>query len=168
MVGATGDVGSHVARAYRHAGHEVWDLTRRQEMARSLETDAIHAVIGDTAPPDSYRAMAGACDVLVHAAQDYQDGTAALDRLAVETLLDAARSACQPKTLVYKGGSWGYGRTDGRVFDETSPPRPLAAVGWHPSVERLVLGARDVRTVVLRHGNVYGYGGKLTNPCSKA
>lgn len=164
VLGATGYVGEHVAAAFRRAGHEVWGLTRNPEKGRLLARREIRPVVGDMQRPESYRGTAEASDVLVQAAQDYLHDTAALDLLAVQSLLDAARTGGQPRTLLYTGGAWDYGNTAGRVVDEQSPVRPLAAIAWRPAIEQLVLEAREVRGVVVRPGNVYGYGGKLTSP----
>jgi nucleoside-diphosphate-sugar epimerase len=162
VLGATGYIGHHVASAFRRAGHDVWGLVRSPDEVNLLEIDEMHAVVGDLQRPESYRVVADMCDVLVQTAMSNGGNAEALDELTVMTLLEAARSAEQPRTIVYTGGSWDYGDTGGRLVDETAPVRPVRATAWRPDHERQLLESRDVRVVVIRPGNVYGRGGGIT------
>lgn len=162
ITGATGYIGFNVAKAFRRTGHEVWGLTRSTEKAGILARNEIHPVLGSMQQPDSLKTIVADSDVIVHAAIDYQADSAALDAATVQVLLDAARQAPQPKTLIYTSGVWVYGSTNGRPADEQTPPAPARAVAWRPEVESAVLNAGGIRGLVIRPGVVYGQGGGLT------
>jgi nucleoside-diphosphate-sugar epimerase len=162
ITGATGYIGFNVAMAFRRAGHAVWGLTRSEEKARALARHEIRPVVGSMQAAERWQAAAADCTVLIHAAVDYQADPFALDRQAVEFLLSLARSGPQPKTLIYTSGVWVYGDTRGMLADEATPLNPPRMVARRPAIEQLVLGAGDVRGIVIRPGCVYGYQGGLT------
>jgi nucleoside-diphosphate-sugar epimerase len=162
VTGATGYIGSHVARAFRRAGHDVFGLVRNKEKAKSVEEFEIVPVNGTLEDPASYRAAAEECGLLVHAAVDYAGDTFALDRKTVEALIASGGRGAQPKTLLYTSGSWVYGDTGDRLVDETVPTAPAERVAWRPETERLVLESSSVRGLVVRPGCVYGGPGGMT------
>lgn len=161
ITGASGYVGHALARAFRRAGHDVHGLVRSVAKGRDLARREIHVLVGDVTRPETYREVAEQADVLVHAASDMQVGPPA-DRAAVETLLDAARSGAQPKSLLYTSGTWVHGDTAERTIDESAPRAAAKLVAWRPAHEDLVLGASHVRGLVLRPGCLYGGRGGLT------
>jgi nucleoside-diphosphate-sugar epimerase len=163
ITGATGYVGFSVASAFRHAGHEVWGLTRSEEKARMLVQNEIHPVIGNMQKPESYSKTAEECSVLVHAAADLSGETVDLDRRTVETFLRASKAGARPKTVIYTSGVWVHGNTGDRLVDETSPLSPARLVAWRPAHELVVLEAGGLRGIVIRPGCVYGRQGGLTN-----
>ncbi len=162
ITGATGYIGFNVAQALRRGGHEVWGLVRSEDKARMLERSEIRPVSGSLQNPDTFRAAAEGCSVLIHAAADYRADTFAVDRQTVQVLLEAAKSGPRPKTLVYTSGVWVYGNTGAKLVDETTPVDPVATVLPRPERERMVLEAAHVRGVVLRPGCVYGRQGGMT------
>ncbi len=162
VIGATGYIGFQVAQAFRRAGHEVWGLTRSTGKARVLAEQEIHTVVGSMQKPESYRAAAETCDVLVQVAVDYAADTAAVDRLTVETLLAACHHDPQPKTFVYTSGAWIYGDTGGEAVTETAPLAPFRGSAFRLETEPMVLSAPGGRGIVLRPGDVYGKSGGLT------
>ncbi|MBW7885178.1 MAG: NAD(P)H-binding protein, partial [Caldilineaceae bacterium] len=103
VTGATGYIGSSVAQAFRNAGYEVWGLTRSEAKASQLAQQEIHPVLGSMQEPESYANAASQADVLVQAAVDYQNGTAELDSLTVNTLLSIAKPGT---VLLYTSGVW--------------------------------------------------------------
>jgi len=162
VTGATGYLGSHIAGAFRRAGHDVWGLVRSKEKVRLLEVAEIRPVLGTLQEPASYTAAAERCELYVHAAVDYEADSFALDRQTIEALLSVGQRGPQPKTLIYTSGSWVYGNTGGRRVDETSPPAPVARVVRRPEMEALALGSRAVHGLVVRPGCVYGGPGGMT------
>lgn len=162
ITGATGYIGFNVAMAYRRAGHAVWGLTRSEEKARNLARHEIRPVVGRMQDPGGWRDAAVGCNVLIHAAVDFEADPFALDRQTVEFLHSLAKQGPQPKTLIYTSGVWVYGDTRGRMVDETTPLNPPRMVARRPGIEQLVLDAADVHGLVIRPGCVYGYQGGLT------
>ncbi|MDA8174291.1 MAG: NAD-dependent epimerase/dehydratase family protein [Nitrospiraceae bacterium] len=161
ITGASGYIGFNVARAFRRAGHEVWGLIRNAAKAGRLLKAEISPVLGNMREPESYKPIAETCGVLVHAAMEMGAEAAMLDSLTVDALISTAKKGACPKTFIYTSGCWVYGNTGNVLVDETSPLRPPRLVSWRPQVEQKVLGAKEVRALVLRPGCVYGKGQRL-------
>lgn len=161
VTGATGYVGSHVARAFRRAGHEVWGLVRSEAKAAGLAREEIRPVTGTLQQPSSWLSAAESCSVLVHCAVDSGSDPWTLDRAVVQALLKTADEGPRPKTFLYTSGVWVNGDTGGRLVDETTPLNPLALVAPRAATEKLVLGAPGVRGLVMRPGCLYGERGGM-------
>ncbi|GAB4315684.1 MAG: NAD-dependent epimerase/dehydratase family protein [Candidatus Zixiibacteriota bacterium] len=162
ITGATGYIGFQVAQAFRRAGHRVYGVTRSNSKAGLLARQEIIPVIGSMQDPASYRPTADQCDVLIHAAVDYEADSVALDKQTIDTLLASASSGSSPKTVVYTSGVWVYGNTGDTAVNEESPLNPIPLVAWRPAHEEAVLNAQNVNSVVIRPGCVYGKQGGLT------
>jgi nucleoside-diphosphate-sugar epimerase len=164
VTGASGFIGSAVARALACAGHEVHGLVRSEEKARALAAAEVVPVHGAMESPDSYREVVHSCQVLVHCAAEYSPRYHELDRLTVDTLLAAAREAPSPRLVIYTSGVWVYGHRPGELIDETSTLAPPAFVMPRVQTEERVLAATGggVRGIVIRPGCVYGGAGSLT------
>jgi len=160
IIGATGYIGFNVACAYRRAGHQVWGLARSEQKGRLLAEQEIHPVVGKMEEPSGYQSVVQRCSLLIYCAFDPQQGFGA-DRAAVERLLSMGRLGAQPKTVIYTSGVWVHGDTGDAVVDEATPPRPPKLVANRPATEQVVMGANDVRTLVIRPGCVYGRRGGL-------
>jgi dihydroflavonol-4-reductase len=72
LTGATGFVGSHVARAYSALGAELRLLTRSSSNLAALEGVAGDTVVGDLRDAEGMRSALAGCDALVHVAADYR------------------------------------------------------------------------------------------------
>lgn len=164
VTGANGYIGSAVAAAYARAGHQVHGLVRSDAKGRALAAAEVLPVIGDMDSPASYRAVAERCEVLIHCAADYSERYFELDRVTMDTLLEAAAEAGQRRQVIYTSGVWLYGGTEQGMVDEASPLDPPEMVAPRAKHERLVLDASrgTVRTAVVRPGCVYGGRGGLT------
>ncbi len=127
LTGATGFVGSHVARAFAAEGARLYVLIRPTSRRENLEGLAAEAVIGDLRKPESFRSALQNCELLVHVAADYRlwvrdsqsmyaanvDGTRNLLALARE--LGVAR-------VVYTSSVATMGfKEDGTIVDENTP-----------------------------------------------
>src|SRR5437868_2582187 len=96
LTGATGYIGAAVLDALVRAGHDVTALVRNKDKAKGVAKRGGHPVIGDLADPESFRTAADAQDGYVHTAFDARSGRGvAIDRLVVDTILEAAR---RPRT----------------------------------------------------------------------
>lgn len=158
ITGATGHIGSHVARAFKAAGYEVAGLTRSTAGAASLKAAGIEPVIGSMQDAASWKAVAERADTLVHAAADYAADTFGLDRQAVEDLL-AAREKTGAR-FIYTSGVWMAGNSGGRVLTEADN-EGIDHIGARRDIEPLVLAAGGI---VLRPGVVFGERAGLTAP----
>ena len=164
VTGATGYIGSAVVRELVSAGHEVTGLTRWAEKTLEIRALGARAVVGDLLDPNSYRRVAAAHDVLIHAAGIPWPRGEAAERGAVEGLLWAAgqgerREDEPPRSVIYTSSCFVLGNTGDLAADESAPvaTAPEAAV-WRAAYERRVLAANSeaVAAAVIRPGVVYG------------
>jgi dihydroflavonol-4-reductase len=127
ITGATGFVGSHVARAYAAHGVSLRLLSRKTSNLTLLEGLDADLISGDLRQPETLRSALSDCDALVHVAADYRlwvrdpkemyaanvDGTRELLRLAREVGVERVVYTSSVATMGFK--------TDGTIVDETMP-----------------------------------------------
>jgi dihydroflavonol-4-reductase len=127
ITGATGFVGSHVARAYASQGADLRLLARATSKLAAIDGIAADVVVGDLRAPDALRTALRGCDALVHVAADYRlwvrdpqemyaanvDGTRELLRVAREEGVAKVVYTSSVATMGFK--------TDGTIVDEASP-----------------------------------------------
>ncbi len=135
LTGATGFVGSHVARAYAVAGAELRVLTRESSRLAAIEGLAAEVVVGDLRQPESLRSAMRGCNALVHVAADYRlwvrdpnemyaanvDGTRELLRLAREEGVAKVVYTSSVATMGFQ--------VDGTIVDETTPVSLAEMIG---------------------------------------
>ncbi len=126
LTGATGFVGSHVARAYANSGAELRLLTRSSSNLAAIEGMAAEVVTGDLLEPESLRSAVAGCEAVVHVAADYRlwvrdpksmyaanvDGTRELLRIALEVGVRRVVYTSSVATMGFK--------KDGTIVDENS------------------------------------------------
>jgi dihydroflavonol-4-reductase len=137
LTGATGFVGSHVARAYAAEGVELRLLTRRTSILTGLEGIAADIVVGDLRQPEGLRSALAGCDALVHVAADYRlwvrdpDEMYAANVNGTRELLRMAREVGIPR-VVYTSSVATMGfRSDGTIVDEATPVSLNAMIGHY-------------------------------------
>jgi nucleoside-diphosphate-sugar epimerase len=159
VTGGTGLIGKSVVRDLRRRTHVVRALARSAASARALEELGAEPVRGDLRDLDTLRAEAARADAVVHCAFEPSPQAVALERAALEALLDTVRPG---RAFVYTSGVWVYGSRGDAVVAEDAPLQPLELVAWRPAHEQLVL-AQDgrLRALVIRPGIVYGDGGGI-------
>ena len=193
IIGATGYIGSAVARALRNDGYDVSGLARSDASAARLREDRIRAVPGDMQTPATLLGAVRTAEpdiVLVAASAGGGAGDTkafSADRDAILALTAGLEG--RGKSLIFTSGSAVFGVfADGEradpAFDEATPlPLPRAlfaapspnlpeafatdleeAVAARVQAERAVLTAAGVRGIVIRPGNVWGYGGSVDIP----
>jgi nucleoside-diphosphate-sugar epimerase len=177
LTGATGYIGAAVLDALVRGGHDVTALVRNKEKARGVAKRGGHPAIGDLADPESYRAAAEAQDGYIHTAFDARSGRgAAIDRLVIDTILEAARrprtsgsSAPARRFVIYTSGVWVLGSTPDPATEE-APINPVEHVSWRPNHEQMIAAANSdrLRTVVVRPGVVYGGGDGIVGDLFKS
>lgn len=164
VTGASGFIGSAVAASLARAGHKVFGLVRTASKAGRLARAEVRPVVGDMAAPSSWIELAAGCEVFVHAAAEYSERFAELDRSTVHAALERARASGLSRTFVYTSGAWVVGPTGDAPVDEAAPLVPMPAVAARAETEGRVLEANAglVRTLVIRPGCVFGGAGSLT------
>jgi dihydroflavonol-4-reductase len=127
VTGATGFVGSHVARAYAAEGSDLRLLTRKTSNLAGLEGITADTVVGDLRQPEQLRVALSGCDALVHVAADYRlwvrdpDEMYAANVTGTRELLRIAREV-GIRRVVYTSSvaTMGFKR-DGTIVDEVTP-----------------------------------------------
>ncbi|MGZ4823713.1 MAG: hopanoid-associated sugar epimerase [Terriglobales bacterium] len=130
VTGATGFVGSHVARELALQGADLRLLVRKSSPTINIDDLPADRVIGDLREPDSLRTAVSGCEVVFHVAADYRLWTRdaadmqSMYRCNVEGtrgLIDAARQA-GVRRMVYCSTVATMGFTgNGHPADERSP-----------------------------------------------
>lgn len=159
ITGATGFVGSHVARLAAEHGAELRLLTRRTSITENLPKGA-ELVLGDLREPAKFAAALRGCDALIHVAADYRlwvpdpkemykanvEGTRELLRLAREAGV---------RRVVYTSSVATMGfRKDASAVDETTPVSEADMIGHYKRSKWMaeqvaIAAAREGQDVVI-------------------
>lgn len=161
LTGATGYIGSAIARALQAANHEVLGLARSTTAEEKLRSRHIQPIRGDLHDAQSLITGAQQADAVIHVAATNDVEIAMLDRQAAETFLLTLEGT--GKAFIYTSGTWILGNTGDTIADETSPVNPTPLIAWRAEIEPLVLATRErnVRSIVMRPALVYGRAGGL-------
>ena len=126
VTGATGFVGSHVARALAAAGHDLRVLHRRNSRLDALHGLDFEPVIGDLLDSDALAAACAGCDLVFHVAavaaywREERQRMLAINVEGTRRLLAAAR-ATAVRRVIFTSSAAALGlRHDGRPADESA------------------------------------------------
>lgn len=158
LTGATGFVGSHVARAFAAQGARLHLLVRPTSRLDNLEGIAADTVVGDLRNPETFRTALADCEVLVHVAADYRlwvrdpqamyaanvDGTRNLLMLAQELGVSKVVYTSSVATMGF--------REDGTIVDEETPVSLNDMIGHYKrskflAEQEAIAAARDGQRV---------------------
>ncbi|MEV4139783.1 NAD-dependent epimerase/dehydratase family protein [Dactylosporangium sp. NPDC049742] len=156
LTGGTGYIGSVVLEQLVAAGHAVTALVRSDEAAEKVRKAGAEAAVGDLYDTAWTARLFAAADGVVHTAAPGDGSSEQFDRAVVEAAVEALAGTGKP--YVHTSGVWLYGSND--AITEDSPFAPPALTAWRPAVERSVLDADLVATIVTP-GVVYGHGGGI-------
>jgi nucleoside-diphosphate-sugar epimerase len=155
LTGATGFIGSHVLTdLYKH-GHDVTALVRDADQADIVAARGATPAVVDLYDRPTVVSVLGDADAAVHTASPGDATSADLDSAVVDAAIDAY--AGTGKAYIEISGQWVYGANTS--ITEESPFHAPALVAWKEPIERRVLGAKDMRGVVVVSGVAYGDGG---------
>jgi nucleoside-diphosphate-sugar epimerase len=152
ITGANGFIGGAVASILIKQGHTVRGLVRDRAKADIVSAFGIDAVIGSLDDAALLQAEARAADAVVNAANSDHHG-------AVEALI--AGLAGSGKPLLHSSGSSivgdeAMGEPSVRIFGEDTPIEPHPDKVARVAIDRLVLDAPGIRSVVLCNSMIYG------------
>ena len=175
VTGATGMVGSLVARRAVEAGYRVRALVRSGADRSLLEGLEIEYVEGDLSRPESFPAAVADVDVVVHTAAKVGDwGPAddyrAINVFALEHLLNAVEREGKLRRWVQISSLGVYPPHDHHGSDETVEPNIEGLDGYtrtKAEAEVLVkqhIERRQLPAVILRPGFIYGPGDRHVVP----
>jgi dihydroflavonol-4-reductase len=156
VTGATGFVGSAVARKLVAAGHQVRTLVRPTSDRRNLENLAVEAVVGDLRDPASLAAALAGCDALFHVAADYRlwvpdpETIYAVNVDGSHALIEAAMSAGIER-IVYTSSVATLGlNQDGTPAHEDTPVALGHMIGHYKRSK--FLAEQAVQSLIQGHG----------------
>ncbi len=152
ITGANGFIGGAVAAALIADGHTVRGLVRDKAKADTVAAHGVEAVVGSLDDAALLQAEARAADAVVNAASSDHRG-------AVDALI--AGLAGSGKPFLHSSGSsivadLAMGEPSDKVFDEATPIEPQADKAARVAIDRLVLDAPGIRSVVLCNTMIYG------------
>jgi UDP-glucose 4-epimerase len=162
VTGATGKVGSRLAKRLAQRGDSVRALVRDPTRAAELREARIELAEGDLLEAESLAAAVRGVDAVVHCAAFFRGATAeqahAVNDLGTQHLASAARAA-SVKRFIFTSTGLVYGPTGGRAACEGDSCAPID--GYPASklaAERFLLALEGLDVRVLRLPFVYGDG----------
>jgi nucleoside-diphosphate-sugar epimerase len=155
LTGATGFIGSHVLTELQEHGHEVTALVRDNAQADLVAARGATPVVADLYDRPAVAGLMGKADGAIHTASPGDATSADLDSAVVDAVTGAFGGTGKPYIQI--SGLWIYGTNP--AITEDSPVQAPALVSWKEPIERRVLGAGEMRGVVIVSGVAYGDGG---------
>ena len=155
LTGATGFIGSHVLTELLKHGHEVTALVRDDTQADTVAVRGATPAVVDLYDRPAVARLLGEADGAIHTASPGDATSANLDSAVADAVTDAFGGTGKPYLQI--SGLWIYG--DNTSITEASPVDAPALVSWKEPIERRVLGATNLRGVVIVSGVAYGDGG---------
>ena len=126
VTGATGFVGSHVARVLAEQGADLRLLVRPSSELRNIADLKAERATGELRDPASLKRAVAGCEVVFHVAADYRLWVRDPDEMyrsnveGTRAVLEAARES-GVRRVVYTSSVATMGFTNGHLADETSP-----------------------------------------------
>ena len=179
ITGATGFVGSHVARAYAEQGADLRLLTRGSSNLAAISGLRAETVVADLRQPRELRSALMDCEILVHVAADYRlwvpdpadmykanvDGTRELLRIAREVGV---------KRVVYTSSvaTMGFTKTN-TIVDETTPVGEGDMIGhykrskWLAEREAIAAAKLGQHVMILNPTTPIGPGDRKPTPTGR-
>jgi nucleoside-diphosphate-sugar epimerase len=162
VTGATGKVGSRLAKRLSQRGDQVRAFVRDPARAAELRDARIELVQGDLLDQSTLGAAVRGVDAVVHCAAFFRGATPeqahAVNDRGTQLLGSAARAA-DVKRFVFTSTGLVYGPNGGRLASEDDECVPAAAYPISKlAAERFLLGLEGLDVRVLRLPFVYGDG----------
>lgn len=152
LTGANGFIGGAVAATMISAGHQVRGLVRDQAKAAAVSLHGVEPVIGSLDDAELLQAEASRSDGVVNTASSDHRG-------AVEALIAGLSGSSKP--FLHTSGSSivgdeAMGEPSEQIFYEDTPIKPEPEKEARVAIDRLVLDASGIRSVVLCNSMIYG------------
>jgi nucleoside-diphosphate-sugar epimerase len=155
LTGATGFIGSHVLTELRSRGHEVTALVRDDAHADSVAARGATPAVADLYDRPAVASLLAQADGVIHTASPGDATSADLDSAVVDAAIAALAGTGKP--YLHVSGLWIYGSNP--AITEESRLNAPAMVSWKVPIERRILGAGQMRGVVVISSTAYGDGG---------
>ncbi|HEY4427168.1 MAG TPA: NAD-dependent epimerase/dehydratase family protein [Solirubrobacteraceae bacterium] len=155
LTGATGFIGSHVLTDLLEHGHQVTALIRNDAAAGLVAARGATPVVVDLHDRPAVAKLMRDADGAIHTASPGDATSAELDTAVVDAAIEAFEGTGKP--YIHISGLWIYGSNSS--ISEDSPLDAPALVAWKEAIDDRVLGAEQMRGVVIVSGVAYGDGG---------
>jgi nucleoside-diphosphate-sugar epimerase len=155
LTGATGFIGSHVLTELHKHGHEVTALVRDDAQADVVATHGATPTVVDLFDRPAVVSLLSTADGAIHTASPGDATSADLESAVVDAVIDSFAGTGKPYVSI--SGLWVYGANS--AISEESRFKAPALVAWKEPIEGRVLGATDMRAVVIVSSVAYGDGG---------
>jgi nucleoside-diphosphate-sugar epimerase len=157
VTGATGFLGSNVAKTVRKNGYQVSALVRNEnsDVVKDLIQNEVAIVKGDLQNPETYMAAIQKADVIIHTVLDFANPVGT-DKMFLETLSNVAKSDARKRTLIYTTGCSIYGKVPQLIMDENILGNPQSPLAFRMDLEKEVMKLEGYRKIILRPGFFYG------------
>ena len=169
LTGATGYIGSIVARRLKEIGHEVLGLARSEASAQKLKEFQIEPVLGSLQDRETLIESAQKADAVIHTAfiHDYSDfaGAVQTERSVIATFTEILAGSGKP--FIATSGTGLLGDTGDRVIDDSENFEFQGELAGRAAAEKDILNAaqQNIRSIALRLPIfVYGRGGSQFIP----
>jgi dihydroflavonol-4-reductase len=135
VTGATGFVGSHVARALAAQGADLRLLIRSSSDLRNIQELQAEQVVGDLRDPASLKKAVAGCDVIFHVAADYRLWVRDPDDMyrsnveGTKAILEAARENKVRRVLYTSSVATMGFQSNGHLANEESPVSLARMIG---------------------------------------
>lgn len=152
ITGATGFIGGSIAVEAVRRGFQVRALARSLEKASVLKSFGIEPVIGTLADHDLLAEEACKADAVINAASSD-------DRGAVDAFLGALQGS--GKAFIHTSGisvvgDDARGEPSDAIYDDNNLPEPVADKAARAALDRAVVSAQGIRSVVLCNALIFG------------
>jgi len=157
VLGGTGFIGTSVVGALLSRRHEVLALARSESAENSLRARGVQPVPGDICWPEDWMDATESVEAIIQVVGDFTSDAEYIGQKLISTLLRRLKTQHRGSTptYIYTGGCWLYGATGDRVATEESPFHAPAEWAWSIEQTRTVLGASQVRGIVIHPAMVY-------------
>jgi nucleoside-diphosphate-sugar epimerase len=155
LTGATGFIGSHVLTELHKHGHEVTALVRDDAQADVVAARGATPTVVDLYDRPAVVSVLSTADGAIHTASPGDATSADLESAVVDAVIDSFAGTGKPYVSI--SGLWVYGANS--AISEESRFKAPALVAWKEPIEGRVLGATDMRAVVIVSSVAYGDGG---------
>ena len=159
VTGVSGYAGFYAALRLAATGHTVTGIVRNPEQPRLniLRMQEVTLVRGDVGQTGTYRTELERSDVVIHTMLDKKRP------FETDRALFGALQELPPRTprrrFIYTTGCSIFGKVSAAVMDERTEPNPDHPLAFRRELEREALALRNVSTVVLRPGFMFGNDG---------
>jgi nucleoside-diphosphate-sugar epimerase len=154
LTGASGHAGSAIHRKLAESDEKVTALVRSQTAGTRVWGEGATPLIGDITNVEWLREILPSFDAIVHTASPGDASSATVDRDFAAAAIEAFAGTGKP--YIHSSGAWNYG--SGPHITEETPFDPPPTNVWRVDNDAMVVGAADMRGIVLLFGSLYGHG----------